>query len=204
MARTARPLSRDRFDQEMIQSRQQNVLTKGLAMKFLIFLSLALSMNAFSANTKMNAAGSTAKPTNNEATQMDDLIRGEMAAVKAYDTALADLKTGSEKTRLQSIRQDHQTAVDRLSKYVAGKPDLLEDTESAGAWGGFASAWTKGGKLIGNETALKALQTGEEHGIREYKEALDDESIDKNLKAQIRNEMLPKQEKHIEALKTFM
>ncbi len=167
-------------------------------MKFLVFLSLVLSMNAFSAETK------TAKPTNTEATQMDDLIRGEMAAVKAYDTALADLKTGNEKTRLQAIRADHQTAVDRLSKYVAGKPDLLEDTESAGAWGGFASAWTKGAKLFGNEAALKALQTGEEHGIREYKEALEDDSIDMNLKAQIKNEMLPKQEMHIKTLKSFM
>jgi hypothetical protein len=165
-------------------------------MKFLVFFSLILSMSAFSADK-------TARPTNDEATQMDDLIRGEMAAVKAYDTALADLK-GSEKTRLEAIRQDHQSNVDRLSKYVSGKKDLLEDTESAGAWGSFASAWTKGGKLMGNNTALKALQTGEEHGITEYKEALKDDSIDKNLKAQIQSDMLPRQEKHIQTLKSFM
>ncbi len=172
-------------------------------MKFFVFLSLVLSMNAFSAETKMNATGATAKPQNNEATQMDDLLRGEMAAVKAYDTALPDLK-GSEKERLQAIRADHQVNVDRLTKYVAGKPDLLEDTESAGAWGTFASAWTKGAKLMGNKTALKALQTGEEHGITEYNEALKDDSIDKNLKAQIKNELLPKQEMHIKTLKSFM
>lgn len=172
-------------------------------MKFLVFLSLVLSMNAFSAETKVNAAGATAKPQNNEATQMDDLIRGEMAAVKAYDTALKDLK-GPERERLQAIRQNHQSNVDRLSKYVAGKPDLLEDTESSGAWGTFASAWTKGGKLIGNDAALKALQTGEEHGINEYEEALEDDSIPKNLKAQIKDDMLPKQKKHIETLKSFM
>ena len=168
-------------------------------MKFLAVLSLALGLNAFAAD-----AVKTAKPTNNEATQMDDLIRGEMAAVKAYDTALEGMKAGTEKTRLQSIRADHQSAVDRLSKYVAGKKDLLEDTEGPGVWGGFATAWTKGGKLMGNDGALKALQTGEEHGIREYKEALEDDSIDSNLKAQIKNEMLPKQEKHIETLKSFM
>lgn len=165
-------------------------------MKFLAMLSLVLGLNAFAAET--------AKPMNNEMTQMDDLIRGEMAAVKTYDTVLADMKGGSEKTRLEAIRKDHQAAVDRLSKYVAGKKDLLEDTEGAGAWGGFATAWTKGAKLFGNEAALKALQTGEEHGIREYKEALADDSIDKNLKAQIKSDMLPKQEKHINTLKTFM
>jgi hypothetical protein len=146
----------------------------------------------------------TAKPTNKEATQLDDLLRGEMSAVKAYDTALADMKAGPEKTRLMGIRNDHQNAVDSLSKYAAGKPDILEDTESSGAWGSFASAWTKGGKVLGNEAALKALQTGEEHGISEYKEALNDNSLDQNLKMRIKSEMLPRQEKHIDTLKTFM
>ena len=168
-------------------------------MKFLALLSLVLGLNAFAADT-----AKTAKLMNNEMTQMDDLIRGEMAAVKTYDTVLADMKAGPEKTRLEAIRKDHQTAVDRLSQYVAGKPDLLEDTQSAGAWGGFATTWTKGAKLFGNEAALKALQTGEEHGIREYKEALNDKSIDKNLKAQIKSDMLPRQERHIETLRTFM
>ena len=172
-------------------------------MKFLAIASLLFSLTAIGADTKIPAGG-TAKPANDQMTQMDDLIRGEMAAVKTYDTVLADMKEGAERTRLQAIRADHQAAVDRLSKYVAGKPDLLEDTESAGAWGGFATAWTKGAKLMGNDAALKALQMGEEHGIREYKEALEDKSIDKNLKAQIKTEMLPKQEKHIESLKSFM
>ncbi|MES2525548.1 MAG: DUF2383 domain-containing protein [Bdellovibrionota bacterium] len=172
-------------------------------MKFITILSLLFSLSAIAADTK-TPVGGTAKPSNDQMTQMDDLIRGEMSAVKAYDTVLTDMKAGAEKTRLQAIRTDHQSAVDRLSKYVAGKPDLLEDTESAGAWGTFATAWTKGAKLMGNEAALKALQTGEEHGIREYKEALEDTSIDKNLKAQIKSDMLPKQEKHIETLKTFM
>lgn len=172
-------------------------------MKFFVILSLLFSMSGFAAETKVPAGG-TARPTNNEATQLDDLIRGEMSAVKAYDTALDGMKAGAEKTRLEGIRADHQSAVDRLSKFAAGKPDILEDVESSGAWGSFASAWTKGGKLMGNETALKALQTGEEHGISEYKEALDDKSIPQNLKAQIKTEMLPKQQKHIETLKTFM
>ena len=56
---------------------------------------------------------------------------------------------------------------------------------------------------MGNDTALTALRQGEEHGIREYKEALEDESISKELKQAIKTDMLPKQEKHIETLKTF-
>ena len=172
-------------------------------MKLFVILSLLFSMTAFSAD-KTIPGGTTAKPQNDQATQLDDLLRGEMAAVKAYDTALKDMKNEKGKAELQKIRQEHQTAVDRMSKYVAGKPDLLEDTESSGPWGGFASAFTKGGKLFGNDGAMKALQTGEEHGINEYEEALKDEAIPQDLKAQIRNELLPNQKKHIQTLKSFM
>lgn len=171
-------------------------------MKFFVFLSLLLSMNAFSADKKI-PGGTTAKPQNDVATQLDDLVRGELAALKAYDTVLKDV-TGKEKEQLQQIRQNHQSNVNHLSKYVAGKPELLEDTESAGVWGTFVKGWTKGGKLLGNDTALKALQTGEEHGINEYQEALEDETIPKDLKAKIKDEMLPKQKQHIDTLKKFM
>jgi hypothetical protein len=98
-------------------------------------------------------------------TQLDDLVRDELAAIKAYDAALADLKAGPEKTRLQAIRKDHDRAAAILSKYVRGNKELLEDTKSAGPWGTFATTWTKGAGLMGNRTAMKALRQGEEHGI---------------------------------------
>jgi uncharacterized protein (TIGR02284 family) len=173
-------------------------------MKFLMLIfALFVSLSAFTANTSKNGI-STAKPAADAVTQLDDLVRGELAAMKAYDQLLSDTKDEKMKTKLQAIRKDHEMAVSRLSKYVAGKKDLLEDTENAGAWGTFAKAWTKGGSLLGNKTALKALQQGEEHGINEYKEALKDETLPKELKQAIKAELLPKQQKHIETLKTFM
>lgn len=162
-------------------------------MKFLLILSLIFSMGAMAETKKPKA----------EPTQIDDLIRGELAAMKTYDTVIKDLK-GAEKTQMESIRRDHEKNVDRLSKYVSGKPELLDDTESSGVWGTFSTAWTKGAKLFGNETALKALQQGEEHGVNEYMEALDDDSIPKELKSQIREDMIPKQRAHIQTLKTFL
>lgn len=169
---------------------------------------LLVSISAFTANqnkntqTQMNTP--TAKPQNTETTQLDDLMRGEMAALKAYDQALKDVKDEKQKTKLQAIRKDHEKAVSVMSKYVAGKPDLLDDTSKAGAWGTFAEAWTKTRSLTGNEGALKALRQGEEHGINEYQEALEDDSINKELKDKIRAELLPNQKKHIETLRTIL
>lgn len=179
-------------------------------MKFLMFVfALFVSLSAFTANTNNKATEDnmkpvTAKPSDKEATQLDDLVRGEQAAMKAYDQLLSDTKDEKMKAKLQMIRKDHENAVSKLSKYVAGKKDLLGDTEDAGAWGTFAKTWTKGGQLMGNKTALKALQQGEEHGINEYKEALKDDTLSAELKKAIQSELLPAQQKHIEALKTFM
>lgn len=159
-------------------------------MKFvLLIVMMIMSLGAYPANTAKTGP-----------TQLDDLIRGELAALKAYDQALKDVKAPKERERLQAIRNNHEKAVSKLSKYAAGKPELLEDTEDAGPWGTFAKAWTKTRSFTGNEGALKALKDGEEHGIEEYQEALDDDSIPKELKQAIKSDLLPQQKEHMESL----
>lgn len=171
-------------------------------MKYLMLMFMLLvSISAYTANqAKNNQAGNmntpTAKPANEQATQLDDLVRGELAALKAYDAAMKDLKDENQKAKLEKIRNDHEKAVSMLSKYVAGKPELLEDTKDSGAWGTFAKNWAK-------VRGVDGLRQGEQHGIDEYEEALEDENLPKNLKAQIKNELLPNQKKHIETLKTL-
>lgn len=178
-------------------------------MKYIMLMfMLLLSISAFTANQNKNTQTGmktpTAKPTNKEATQLDDLMRGEMAAMNAYDEALKDVKDKNQRAKLETIRKDHEKAVSAMSKYVAGKPDLLEDTEKSGPWGTFAETWTKTRSFTGNEGAVKALRQGEEHGINEYEEALKDESLSAELKTRIKKEFLPNQKKHIETLKTLL
>jgi len=156
---------------------------------FFTSLLIALSFNALAVDSM--------KPT-----QMDDLIRGEMAAVKSYNQILSDIKDQNEKKKLEKIRTDHETAVSKLKSYAS--KDVLEDTKTAGAWGLFAKTWTGGAKLMGNEAALKALKEGEEHGISEYKEALEDETLKPEVKQMIRTQFLPKQEEHLKTINTFM
>ncbi len=160
---------------------------------------LLVSTSSFSAE---NTSKSKNAMNANQPTQLDDLIRGEMAAVKSYDTVLKKVKDPKELEKLKAIRQDHVTAVEKLKTYA--NKDVKEDTDSAGPWGTFAKAYTGGAKLFGDETALKALKQGEEHGINEYQEALEDENIKPELKQTIRTQFLPKQKEHINTLKTFM
>lgn len=164
---------------------------------FVSSILVALSLNAFAANTKTEKKMDAMAPT-----QMDDLIRGEMAAVKSYTTVLGDMKDGPQKKKLEKIRADHENAVSKLKGFASA--EVKEDTTSSGAWGAFASAWTKGGQIIGNDTALKALSQGEEHGITEYKEALEDENVKPELKQMIKTQFIPKQEEHLKTIKSLM
>ena len=59
-------------------------------------------------------------------------------------------------------------------------------------------------KLMGNDTALKALAQGEEHGISEYKEALNDDAVAADLKKLIKSSLLPKQQEHLKSLNTLL
>ena len=168
----------------------------------LMTLVLGLSFNTFAAEKKTTEKMGKEVDRFTTTTQLDDLIRGEMAAVKAYDSVVTKVKDEKELTKLKTIRQNHVDAVAKLKTFA--NKDVKEDTKSAGVWGAFASAYTGGAKLMGDKTALKALRQGEEHGISEYKEALKDETIKPELKQMIRTQFLPKQEEHIETINKFM
>lgn len=165
----------------------------------LIFSSMmiVLSLNAF-AESKMEKK----MDTMTESTQLDDLIRGEMAAVKSYNQILGDIKDRNEKLKLEKIKNDHVVAVSKLKTFA--NKEVKEDTTTAGVWGTFSEAWTGGAKLMGNEMALKALSQGEKHGIDEYIEALDDKNVKPELKQMIRTQFIPKQEEHLKTIKSFM
>jgi len=159
---------------------------------FLSSLILVLSLGAF-ADSKMGMMAPT---------QMDDLIRGEMSAVTSYNQILKDLKESDERTKLERIRNDHEVAVSKLKTYAT--KDVKEDTMTTGVWGVFAKTWTAGAKLIGNNAALKALSQGEKHGITEYKEALEDDTVKPEIKQMIRTQFIPKQEEHLNTINSMM
>lgn len=101
---------------------------------------------------------------------MNRLLRGELAATETYQQALARLGDDHGAAGLRQIHADHRTAANELRQHVhllSGTPD-----QSSGAWGAFAKAVEGTAGLFSNKAALKALKEGEEHGIKEYEDAL--------------------------------
>jgi hypothetical protein len=88
--------------------------------------------------------------------QLDELIRGEMSAVKTFDTVLSKVSDPRERDALSTMRSDHVNAVQTLKRFASA--EIREDSQSTGAWGAFAETFTKGATLFGDKAAISALK----------------------------------------------
>lgn len=125
------------------------------------------------------------------------LHRGELAAVDSYDAALQKFPSLAA-VDLARIRADHADSADLLRARVislGATPDA-----SAGPWGFWSEAVTKAGAAFGEDAGIAALKMGENHGEREYRQALDDKSVDAETKRLIRETLLPRLVEHVTAL----
>lgn len=125
------------------------------------------------------------------------LLRGERSAIETYDKAIASF--GAEAPpELNRIRDEHVDAAVMLEENVTsmgGTPDL-----EAGPWGAFAATVQGAANVLGKNTALEALQTGERTGKRDYEKALEDEEVMDECKNMIRANLLPRVTEHISVL----
>lgn len=135
---------------------------------------------------------------------LNSLLRGEMSALETYGQALQKLKDDNAPgaAELQQLRKDHRDAAAALQSHVAGHGD--EPSRDSGPWGTFAKAVEGTAKLFGNTAALKALKEGEEHGVKEYEDALKDEHLAGEVRGLVRDTLLPRQRRHVTTIDRLM
>jgi uncharacterized protein (TIGR02284 family) len=127
------------------------------------------------------------------------LLRGEISAIETYTQAIEKFRQSPEASLLEDMRRDHVASANRLRTNVremGGEP-----SNDSGAWGAWAATIEGAAKLIGDSTALKALQEGEEHGEKEYRDALADEHVLPIHRDIVQRELLPRQLRHISMLR---
>lgn len=134
--------------------------------------------------------------------QLNELLRGELSAVETYRQALEKVGNEPGASNLRSFRDNHQAAADRIRQEIQ-KLGGVPSTDS-GAWGTWAKTVMGSAKIFGDEAALKALKEGEEHGISEYKETLENQSVPSEFKTIIQNTYLPNQNSHIAEIDRMM
>jgi uncharacterized protein (TIGR02284 family) len=130
--------------------------------------------------------------------RLNSLLRGEISAAETYRIAVAKVE-GEHPTEVASLREiarvhgEHAQKIREEIRRLGGKAD-----DSSGAWGTWAKTVEGVSSLFGDDSALKALKEGEEHGLKEYQDAAED--ADASQRHLILETMIPAQQRHIDIL----
>ena len=137
--------------------------------------------------------------------QLNSLLRGEISAVETYKMAIekvtdSDQVSMDRVSMLREIQTEHGQAAQLLRERVRSLGG--DSSESSGAWGAWAQTVQGTANLFGDAAALKSLKEGEEHGLKDYQEALDD--VDADSRQLIESQLIPNQQRHIALLNQLM
>jgi hypothetical protein len=129
---------------------------------------------------------------------LNGFLRGEISAVETYRQAIE--KLGSPVgAQLEDCRRSHEQRVDKLRDQVArlgGEP-----AEDSGAWGAFARLVEGGAKVFGESAAVAALEEGEDHGLKMYRNDLD--KLDIVTRQIVEADLLPAQQQTHQFMSTL-
>jgi uncharacterized protein (TIGR02284 family) len=127
--------------------------------------------------------------------QLNSLLRGEISAVETYDMAIRKVgdEHATEAAQLRAIAQEHGAHAQTLREEILRIGGEADD--ASGAWGAYAKTIEGVATLFGDASALKALKEGEEHGLKDYREAVED--VDSPAGEIITGVLIPAQQRHI-------
>jgi uncharacterized protein (TIGR02284 family) len=133
--------------------------------------------------------------------QLNSLLRGEISAAETYRMAIDKLSESDRAATasvglLHQMQEEHGRAAQALRDRIREMGG--EASDSSGVWGAWAKFTQGSANLFGDAAALKSLKEGEEHGLKDYQEALDD--VDATSAELIQNQFLPAQQRHIQVL----
>ncbi|MGK3966109.1 DUF2383 domain-containing protein [Sorangium sp. So ce118] len=121
--------------------------------------------------------------------QLKSFCRGEMSAVETYRQAIAAAREDWVAQHLRLNLASHEARVKMLRRRIeelGGDPP-----ESSGPWGALAKVIERTAVALGDKTALSVLAEGEDHGLKDYRNDL--EELDVESHVLVRDVILPQQ-----------
>ena len=136
---------------------------------------------------------------------VNSCLRGELAACETYRQALEKSRSefGSDPKfqQLEKMMRDHEQAATQLQSLIRQKGGT-PDTDS-GAWGTWAKTVMGSAKLLGDRAALKALKEGEESGVKQYRDLIDDSDTPADVR-DVAMKLMKNDKEHCTRLDTMM
>jgi uncharacterized protein (TIGR02284 family) len=122
---------------------------------------------------------------------LNSFLRGEISAVESYQQAIDRLKDSDKRAQLEQAKASHEARVMTLRNYVAARGG--EPASGSGPWGAFTKLFEGGAKLFGEKAAIAALEEGEDHGLRLYRD--DIKKLDSTARQLVETDILPEQQR---------
>jgi len=122
---------------------------------------------------------------------LNSFLRGEISAVETYRQALERLNHSASRSQLLDCHLSHEQRIEKLRAQVArlgGQP-----SDNSGPWGAFAKLIEGGAKIFGEKAAISALEEGEDHGLKLYRDEIG--KLDQESRRLVEAELLPAQER---------
>lgn len=131
--------------------------------------------------------------TKSSVDQLNSFLRGELSAVETYRMALGKLDAMSPaRAELEACLNSHQDRVTALREAITSLDGAPADT--SGPWGVFAKAVEGTAKAFGEKAAIAALEEGEDHGLKDYRDELDEPDLDAQSRIILTARLLPAQQ----------
>jgi len=130
---------------------------------------------------------------------LNEFLRGEISAVETYRQAIEKLSGSPNRSLLEECRRSHEQRVAKLKDHVrrlGGEP-----SQGSGAWGAFAKLVEGGAKVLGEATAIAALEEGEDHGLKLYRGDLS--KLDAASRELVQSDLLVAQEQTHRSMSTL-
>ena len=130
---------------------------------------------------------------------LNGFLRGEISAVETYRQAIEKLGSSPNRMQLEDCRRSHEQRVDKLREWVSrlgGEP-----AKDSGSWGAFARLVEGGAKTFGEKAAVAALEEGEDHGLKLYRDDLT--KLDPASRQLVETDLLPAQERTHQFMSTL-
>lgn len=133
---------------------------------------------------------------------LNALLRGELAAAETYEQAIGRISSAPGAEELYRVRGEHVRAAEVLRNFVVGGGG--EPATGSGTWGTFAAAVEGAAAVFGNSTAIEALKLGEEQGVSDYREAVQNPNLPPECRSLVTTLLLPQTRSHVATLERLL
>jgi hypothetical protein len=130
---------------------------------------------------------------------LNGFLRGEISAVETYRQAISKLNHSAARAPLQECHGSHEQRIPRLRDEISRMGGV--PANDSGAWGSFAKLVEGGAKAFGERAAIAALEEGEDHGLKLYRDDLD--KLDPLARQWVERDLLPAQVRTHQAMSTL-